>query len=57
MTYPLPVMDEARSDARNATSSAETAEKLSGGGATNSFAHHPRVQFNDLPSEGAIETE
>ena len=35
----------------------ETVEQCIGGSAANSFAHHPRVQFDDLPSERAVEAQ
>ena len=36
---------------------AETVEQRIGGSATNSFTHYPRVQFDDLPFERAVEAQ
>ena len=35
----------------------ETVENRGGSGAANSFAYRPRVQFDDLPAERAIEAQ
>jgi len=35
----------------------ETVEKRCGAAAANSFSYHPRVQFDDLPAERAIEAQ
>ena len=35
----------------------ETVEKRIGGSAANSFAYHPRMQFDDLPPERAVEAQ
>src|SRR4030095_14692301 len=35
----------------------EAVEQRIGGSATNSFTHHPRVQFDDLPFERAVEAQ
>jgi hypothetical protein len=35
----------------------EAVEKHCGGSAANSLAHHPRVQFDDLPAKRTIEAQ
>jgi hypothetical protein len=35
----------------------ETVENRRGVGAANSFAHHPRVQFDDVLAERAVEVQ